>query len=110
VRAAHMLDDCVCSVHTYTLQRVLDSASAFTVYTNLNLTMVQDFANIAQTCTAKTLFVTLLPRLHLTVDAHASCAQGRELESQRLAKSYTALQTVGHRFNNYTSSCVTFTL
>jgi len=41
-----------------------------------------------------------------TVNAHVSCAGGREFESQRLAKSYTALQTVCHRFNIYAGSCL----
>jgi len=35
-----------------------------------------------------------------------SCAGGREFVSQRPAKSYTALQTVRHRFNINAGSCV----
>jgi len=35
---------------------------------------------------------------------------GQEFESQRSAKSYTALQTVRHRFNIYASSCVALAL
>jgi len=45
-----------------------------------------------------------------TVNARASYAAGRELESQRPAKSYIALQTVRHRFNIYASSCVALAL
>jgi len=36
----------------------------------------------------------------------ALCAGGREFESLRPAKSYTALQMVCHRFNIYAGSCV----
>jgi len=39
--------------------------------------------------------------VQLTVNVRASCAGGREFESQRPAKSYTVLQTVRHRFNIY---------
>jgi len=39
-----------------------------------------------------------------TANARASCAGGPEFES-RPTKSYTALQTVRHRFNIYASSC-----
>jgi len=42
--------------------------------------------------------------------ARAACAEGRELVSQRLAKSYTALQAVRHRFNIYAGSCVALAL
>jgi len=45
-----------------------------------------------------------------TIKARASCAGGREFVSQRPAKSYTALQTVRHRFNIYASSCVALAL
>jgi len=41
-----------------------------------------------------------------TVYVCASCEGGRKFESQRPAKSYTALQTVRHRFNIYGGSCV----
>jgi len=34
-----------------------------------------------------------------TVNVHASYAGGQEFVSQKPAKSYTALQTVRHRFN-----------
>jgi len=43
-------------------------------------------------------------------NARASCAEGQEFVSQRPAKSYTALQTVRHRFNIYASGCVTMAL
>jgi len=43
-------------------------------------------------------------------NARASCASGREFISQRLAKSYTALQTVCHLFNIYASSSVALAL
>jgi len=39
-----------------------------------------------------------------------SYAGSREFVSQRPAKSYTALQTVRHRFNIYRSSCVALAL
>jgi len=39
-----------------------------------------------------------------------SCAGGREFVSQRLAKSYTALQTVRHHSNIYVGSCVALAL
>jgi len=39
-------------------------------------------------------------------NARASCAGGREFESQRPAKPYTALQLVLHRFDIYAGSCV----
>jgi len=42
--------------------------------------------------------------------ACASWAGGREFEFQRPAKSYTALQTVRHRFNIYAGSFVALTL
>jgi len=42
-----------------------------------------------------------------TVNARASCAGDREFEAQRPAKSYTALQTVHHRFNVYASAVMT---
>jgi len=42
-----------------------------------------------------------------TVNARASV---REVESQRLAKFYTALQTVRHRFNIYAGSSVALAL
>jgi len=45
-----------------------------------------------------------------TVNARASCAGGWEFESQKLAKSCTALQMVCHRFNIYAGSCVAFAL
>jgi len=45
-----------------------------------------------------------------TVNVRASCAGGREFVSQRPDKSYTALQTVRHRFNIYAGSCATFAL
>jgi len=41
-----------------------------------------------------------------TVNALVLCAGSREFDSQRPAKSYTALQTVRHRFNISASSCV----
>jgi len=44
------------------------------------------------------------------VNERASCAGGREFVSQRSAKSYTALQTVRHRFNIYVGSCVALAL
>jgi len=37
----------------------------------------------------------------MMVNARALCAGGRDFESQNPAKSYTALQTVCHRFNIY---------
>jgi len=39
-------------------------------------------------------------------NARASCAEGRKFETQRSAKSYTALQTARHCFNIYAGSCV----
>jgi len=39
-----------------------------------------------------------------------SCAEGQEFESQRPAKSYTALQTVHHCLSIYAGSCVTLAL
>jgi len=45
-----------------------------------------------------------------TVNTRASCAGGREFVSQRPAKSYTALQTVRHRFNIYAGSYVALAL
>jgi len=39
-------------------------------------------------------------------NARASCAGGREFESQWPVKPYTALQTVRHRFNIYVSRYV----
>jgi len=44
------------------------------------------------------------------VDARASCTGGQEFEFPGPAKSYTALQTVRHRFNIYASSGVAFAL
>jgi len=45
-----------------------------------------------------------------SVNARASWAESRELESQRPTKSYTALQTVRHRFNIYAGSCAALAL
>jgi len=45
-----------------------------------------------------------------TVDARVSCARGREFEYQRPAKSYTAFQTVCHRFCIYAIGCVALAL
>jgi len=36
----------------------------------------------------------------------ASCAGGREFESQRPTISYTSLQTARHRFNIYAGNCL----
>jgi len=44
-----------------------------------------------------------------TGNAHAWCAGGMELNLEP-TKSYTALQTVRHRFNIYASSCVALAL
>jgi len=44
-----------------------------------------------------------------TVNARASCAIGLEFNPGS-AKSYTALQTVRHRFNNYASNYVALVL
>jgi len=44
------------------------------------------------------------------VNARDSSAGDREFVSQRPAKSYTALQTVRHRFNICAGSCVAFAL
>jgi len=52
------------------------------------------------------LFVQVITDLWLS----ASCAGGREFESQRPAKSDAALQTIRHRFNIYASSCVALAL
>jgi len=39
------------------------------------------------------------------INAHVSCAGGREFVSQKPAKSHAALQMVRHRFNIYPGSC-----
>jgi len=46
----------------------------------------------------------------LTVNARASYAGGREFVSRRPVKSYTAFQTVRHRFNIYAGSCFALAL
>jgi len=45
-----------------------------------------------------------------TVNARASCARGREFESQKACQIFHSVATVSHRFYIYASSCVALAL